>query len=443
MSCRLGRLLCLALLFVSSGPLWAQGNYEVDLSAIEQEIARTVTKPYSLGGFVAVTPTVFGLDRDAALYRLRFFNHDVSNPLTQYDLGLRPEASYRQGIVSLFARADILGRHTSQGWEANARLFEGFISLKPSPSLALDAGKKVVKWGKGYAWSPVAFVDRPKNPEDPEEALEGFYLVHANLIRSFAGPVKTLAFTPVLLPVFAGVNDDFGLTEHVNVAAKLYCLCFDTDLDVMVFTGGSRTTRYGVDFAKNLLTNLEIHGEWAFLTGIDTPLITPRGERSSRTADVMSALVGLRYLTPQDLNVILEYYYNGTGFTRQELHDFFAFVDSSDATFVRTGNASGLQRAATLAEGAYGRPNPMQHYVYVRASQKEPWNIVYFTPALTTLVNVVDHSFVLIPELLYSPRTNLELRLRGAVFVGGHGTEYGEKQNDYRLELRVRYYWQS
>jgi hypothetical protein len=84
----------------------------------------------------------------------------------------------------------------------------------------------------------------------------------------------------------------------------------------------------------------------------------------------------------------------------------------------------------------------MRHYLYVRASQKEPWNIVYFTPALTTIINVVDHSFVLIPELLYSPRTNLELRLRGAVFVGGHATEYGEKQNDYRLELRVRYYFQ-
>ena len=171
----------------------------------------------------------------------------------------------------------------------------------------------------------MAFVDRPKNPEDPEEALEGFYLATANLIRSFAGPVQTLAFTPVLFPVFAGVNDDFGQTDHVNVAAKLYCLCFDTDLDVMVFTGGSRTTRYGVDFAKNLRSDLEIHGEWAFLSGVDTPLITAQGERSSRTADVMSALVGLRYLTPQDLTVILEYYYNGPGLTQQELQDFFAF----------------------------------------------------------------------------------------------------------------------
>jgi hypothetical protein len=55
---------------------------------------------------------------------------------------------------------------------------------------------------------------------------------------------------------------------------------------------------------------------------------------------------------------------------------------------------------------------------------------------------MVDQSFVLIPELLYSPRTNLELRLRGSVFVGGQGTEYGEKPYNYRLELRVRYYFQ-
>jgi hypothetical protein len=441
MSGRVGGLLGLILL-LSSGPLWAQGEYEVDLSAIEKEIAQVAARSYSLGGVVAFTPTLFGLDRDAALYRLRFFNQDVRNPLVQYDLGLRPEVSYRQGIFSLFARADILGSHTYQGWDATARLFEGFGSLKPSPSLALEAGKKVVKWGKGYAWNPVAFVDRPKNPEDPEEALQGFYLATANLIRSVPGPVQTLAFTPVFFPVFAGVNDDFGLTDHVNFAAKLYCLCFDTDLDVMVFTGGSRTTRYGVDFAKNLRSDLEIHGEWAFLTDIDTPLLTAQGERSSRTDDVMSALIGLRYLTPQDLTVILEYYYNGPGLTQQELQAFFAFVDLSDATFVRTGNASGLQRATTLADGPYGRPNPMQHYVYLRASQKEPWNIVYFTPALTTIVNLVDHSLVLIPELLYSPRTNLELRLRGSVFVGGEGTEYGEKPYNYRLELRVRYYFQ-
>jgi hypothetical protein len=37
--------------------------------------------------------------------------------------------------------------------------------------------------------------------------------------------------------------------------------------------------------------------------------------------------------------------------------------------------------------------------------------------------------------------TNLELRFRAVALVGERRTEYGEKPNDYRLELRVRYYF--
>jgi hypothetical protein len=287
----------------------------------------------------------------------------------------------------------------------------------------------------------VAFVDRPKNPEDPEEALEGVYLATATVIRSFEGPLKTVAFTPVILPVYEHVNDDLGRKNRVNGATKLYFLLYDTDIDLMAFTGGSRTARYGVDFAKNLRTNVEVHGEWAYLTNIETRFVDERGQMFSRTSDVMSYLLGMRYLTPQETTVIAEYYRNGTGFTRGEVQDFVTFVDDSYTTFQRTGNASGLQRAQTLADGAYGRPNPMRHYLYVRASQKEPFDILYFTPALTSIVNLSDGSFNVIPELLYSPRTNLEVRVRGVGLFGGRVTEYGEKQNDYRLELRVRYFF--
>lgn len=63
-----------------------------------------------------------------------------------------------------------------------------------------------------------------------------------------------------------------------------------------------------------------------------------------------------------------------------------------------------------------------------------------FTPALTSIVNLTDGSFNLIPELVHSPVTNLEMRLRGVGLFGGQGTEYGEKQNDYRLELWVPYF---
>jgi hypothetical protein len=83
----------------------------------------------------------------------------------------------------------------------------------------------------------------------------------------------------------------------------------------------------------------------------------------------------------------------------------------------------------------------MRDYLYFRASQKEPFDILYFTPAITSIINLQDGSLVVIPELTYSPITNLELRLRTPVLIGGKSTEYGAKQNDYRIDLRVRYYF--
>jgi hypothetical protein len=45
------------------------------------------------------------------------------------------------------------------------------------------------------------------------------------------------------------------------------------------------------------------------------------------------------------------------------------------------------------------------------------------------------------PELLYTGITNLELRLKAIGWFGQRGSEYGEKPNDYRIELRMRYYF--
>ncbi|MBI4639115.1 MAG: hypothetical protein HY731_00365, partial [Candidatus Tectomicrobia bacterium] len=271
-----GAIVLLFLLLLSPLPLHAQDRYEIDLSEIEKKIERVAKKPYSLTGFLEFEPILFGLDRDSAFYRLQFFDRDEGDILQQYNFGLRLEGSYRQEKFSIFARSDTFARYDYRGWEAEIRFFEGFASLKPNLNVTLEAGKKVIKWGKGFAWNPVSFVDRPKNPEDPDEALEGFFLLTADLIRSFEGPLKTVALTPVILPVYEGVNEDFGETGHVNVAVKLYLLLSDTDIDFMIFTGESRTTRYGIDFAKNLKSNVEIHGEWALITNFERPVVNDR-----------------------------------------------------------------------------------------------------------------------------------------------------------------------
>jgi hypothetical protein len=97
--------------------------------------------------------------------------------------------------------------------------------------------------------------------------------------------------------------------------------------------------------------------------------------------------------------------------------------------------------ARQAANQGYTRPNAGQHYAYLRISQKEPFDILYFTPAVTTIVNVKDGSFTLVPELLYTGITNLELRLRVALTQGDALTEYGEKAASTRVELRIRYFF--
>ncbi|MDF1594082.1 MAG: hypothetical protein P1P89_21445 [Desulfobacterales bacterium] len=51
----------------------------------------------------------------------------------------------------------------------------------------------------------------------------------------------------------------------------------------------------------------------------------------------------------------------------------------------------------------------MRDYLYFRASIKEPFDLLYFTPAVTTIVNLNDQSLSVTPEVVYTAITNLEL----------------------------------
>jgi len=426
-------LLAVLVALLISSFSFADEEYKFDISEIEK-------KPYHIGGYVEFRPAIFWLDNDAALYKLRFFNQDEGTTTEEYNGNIQLEGSYEKGITRLFVLVNGDLTYSYQGWSDSLDLYEGTLSLKPSSSLAIDVGKETQKWGKGYAWNPVAFVDRPKDPEEPDLAREGFWMASADYIKSFSGPLKTFSFTPVLLPVYGQVNDEFGKSDKLNVAGKFYLLLYDTDIDLMFLTGGSRTPRFGFDFSRNISTNLEVHGEFAYINNFKQKTIDERGKVSESKFDAKSYLLGMRYLTEIDTTFILEYYHNGTGYTQDEIGSFFSLIDKSYKTYLSSRNRDSLTKAQSLA-GNYGGVNPMNDYLYLRVTQKDPFNILYFTPALTSIINLDDGSFSLSPELTYAGITNLELRLKASANVGQNESEYGEKPSDYRLELRARYYF--
>jgi len=422
----------LNLLILLTTLAYGEDQYKFDLSETEK-------KPYHFGGYVEFKPIIFWPNTNAAQYKLNYYKRDPGGNTEEYDAKLQLEGSYEKEAARLYFKTNTDYKNSYFGESQRSTFYEGYLSLKPSASLKVDAGKRTFKWGKGYAWNPVAFIDRPKDPNDPELALEGYIVVSADYIKSFEGPLKTISFTPVLFPVYDHINDSFGQSGYPNFAGKLYFLFYDTDIDLIIFTGGSKTTRYGLDFSRNMTTNLEVHGEFAYIRDYQKNFIDSNGNSYLSEYNARSYLLGIRYLTAIYTTYILEYYHNAPGFTQGEMKNYDSFINTGYQSYLSTGNDTQLQKAANLT--TYQMPNPMSNYLYLRVSQQEPFDILYFTPAITGIWNVDDKSMTISPEVLYTRFTNWELRLKATFLIGVTYSEFGEKQNDYRLEFRVGHYF--
>ena len=122
----------------------------------------------------------------------------------------------------------------------------------------------------------------------------------------------------------------------------------------------------------------------------------------------------------------------------KEAEYFFELFDSSDTTEKLTQDTN----AQDIANKAgFFTPNYMRDYLHLRILQKEPFDIVYLTAEITSIINLQDHSYSFIPGLSYTGLQNMELRLRAALNSGAHHTEFGEKLVETRIELRMRYFF--
>lgn len=439
----MGRLLRSAVvanlvLLASAGPSAAAQGAAPGVPQETFDITRFEKRALTIGGHVELRPMAVLADRSSLVYRLRFPDGD-NRWISQLNGQFLLDVGYRRGIFNLFTRSVLDGARSGGDWRAEAKSYEAWVSIEPSTSFAAGAGKRTLKWGKGYAWNPVAFLDRPKNPEDPALALEGFVVVSADIIRSFDGPLQTLAVTPVLVPVYDGVNESLGRTGHLHAAGKVYLLLFDTDIDVMFMSGGSRQARWGFDFSRNLRSDIEVHAEVAFSGDEPVTVIGPDGALAIERRGGAAWLAGIRYLAPTNTTLIAEYYRREAGFTGDEMNWYYDAVAAGLEAFESTGDLRELAGLSRLERSGYATRQPMQSYVFARASQPDAFGRLYLNAAATAIVNASDGSFSLMQEFQYRLLENLEVRSQAGVIAGARRTDFGERQGNLRLELRARY----
>lgn len=430
------RWLALILLLAVSGEYARAGQYDLSIPEAEKT-------PWELGGKLELRYAQHRLNDQSARYRLSYYNRDPGAYTEEWRPQLELKGGYRLGAAQFHFVTHHEYSETVNGGEWVNKVYEGYVSLKPATGLTLEAGKKSYLWGKGYAWNPAGFVNRPKDPDDPELNLEGYTALGLEYIKSLGGgALNNLALTFLILPVLGDwENTELGTTGNLNYAAKLYLLWRDTDLDFIYFGGSDRSNSYGFDFSKNLAENFEVHGEVGLKLDQTRSVLDSQGGATLSREDQWSYLVGARWLNSVETTVIAEYYHNGAGYDSGQLDAFFAYQERAYRNWLSSGNASYMERAERSTRPYYRQRTFGRDYLYLKISQKEPFGVLYFTPWLAVIVNLQDQSLNLQPGMTYTPLTNLELNFRVGIPLGPAGSEFGEKQDLVRPEMWVRYFF--
>ncbi|KAA3616712.1 MAG: hypothetical protein DWQ05_13370 [Calditrichaeota bacterium] len=372
---------------------------------------------------------------DSPIYGLQFFDDpEKQDYLSQYRLDFYLNGEYRHKEVGFtlktyyqYVKEDPLP----------PSIFELYGSLNISPKMTVGIGKRRFNWGKAYAFNPVGYVNAAKDPENPDLALAGKPSAFLNFNKSFSDKaLQNLSFSAVALAPDAEFADKFAAADDINFAAKFYLLYRNIDIDFMTYQAKNQPTRYGFDFAANLLPNLEIHAEMSYAQH-ESRFVRQNENTVAIEKNGSSFVLGLRYLNQSNTTLIAEYYHNNNGFSQEEFSAVINYLDLN----LQTSEPDRIAAARSSLPVLFPARTVMRDYFYAKLSKPEPLGWLYSSVSLFTIYNLTDDSFLLSPQIGYKPFTNSEFLLWPTFFFGDENSEYGAKQFQNKIELWLRFYF--
>src|SRR5688500_7922118 len=168
------------------------------------------------------------------------------------------------------------------------RAREAYARLSINSWMDLEAGKRLVRWGVGYGFSPTGVLAPPRVATDPTDRLgryEGLTLVRADVFR---GPASfTVAASSRL------------------IAARLRTVVHGVELAVVGAASSATRPSFGASVTHVIGQQLEWHAE--VLVHDRAP-----GDRT------LSGVAGLQYTFAAGVNLVVEYHRNGRGLSGEQ-----------------------------------------------------------------------------------------------------------------------------
>jgi hypothetical protein len=333
-------------------------------------------------------------------------------------------------------------------------LREAYGVFSINDHLDLSVGKKLIRWGTGYAYNPSGFADPPKDASDPGDRLDqtrGVELIQANYVR---GPssVDVVYFAPRLY--FTGSP----IRSRDRLAVRYNRLWKGLDFSGMALAASGQPARVGGNFSYVLGSSLALHGELALFRSPGVPdvkstLLQEFGIHPVSNPEENPFSAGARPLLAQSVlggayswrsgwTVIAEWHHDGEGLSGLENRALYSRLDQ-DSRQAGAGWESG-DPAALLALGRLLKAAPMLTQVRQRQdtlflAATRTWGHERFSLQLVTLKQLQDGSSILIPQLGMQLRRHWRLYFRHSSFLGSRRSEYGSLVYSSTSNLGLRY----
>jgi hypothetical protein len=359
---------------------------------------------------------------------------------------IMPQATWGNvGTAGLYVGAGVFS--TSLGFTATSNdlgvphydfsVRELALDVSLGESLDLVAGKKILRWGTGYAFNPTGVVEPQRSPSDPSDRLnqnDGRNLV------SLTGFFGKTSITAVYLNDARYANSSFRWGDN-ELAVRAYSFLGGLDISLVGHYREGDRLEVGANSSYVIGDNLELHGEILGKrgsSGLYHPIITsdnpaqifgsypylPLFADSRRI--FLKTLIGGQYTLEDGVNIALEYYHNSEGLSVQEWQRWMNFVKFQDAVqrgavpvppdLIVPSRMNLLWSLLTLSTRG-----TMRDYLFARgAYADDTWGC-----EVICFMNANDQSIVAIPTLTWKASLSLSVYVRYTAYAGRDGSEFG------------------
>jgi hypothetical protein len=279
------------------------------------------------------------------------------------------------------------------------------------PAVDLTVGRKIEKWGTGYAWNPTGFVNPRKDPSDPNDRLSSYRGVDMVELGIF---VRDWNISLLGLPEVDWDGRAAAL-DRTAWAARAYRLVRGTDVSLLA-RGGPGVRSEGLSLSRVVGDALELHGEIGWTQNASRSVPAGTG-LVSRRSDFVQYVAGGQYTFPRDVNLVVEYFHNGNGYTGGDWETFRA-ATATATQYLSAGDPRPLLRLnGRYNLGGMGRDYAFERlYVPLRDHRIELEGL--------SIVNLRDASGLFRLVATWKPYKSVQLYASQTAFWGGPSSEF-------------------